>query len=124
VRADLARCDDWNGRLPTGDIAYRDAEGCYYIAGRLKRFVKLFGNRVSLDEVEALLHAEFNGVEFICFGEDDGLRIAYVGDIVESELIAFASRQLSIHRSAIKCIFLPEIPRLSNGKVNYNALRQ
>ncbi len=124
VREDLARGDDWNGRLPTGDVAYRDEDGCYTIAGRLKRFVKLFGNRVSLDEVEALLQAEFGQCEFICFGQDDGLRIAYVGDIVESELVAFASRQLSVHRSAIKCVFLPEIPRLSNGKVNYNALKQ
>lgn len=124
TRADLAKGDEWNGRLPTGDVAYRDEDGCYYIAGRLKRFVKLFGNRVSLDEVEALLNGNFTQAEFVCFGQDDSLHIAYVGDLDESELIPFVSRQLSIHRSAIKCVLLREIPRLGNGKVNYNALRQ
>jgi acyl-coenzyme A synthetase/AMP-(fatty) acid ligase len=122
TRADLAKGDEWNGRLPTGDVAYRDEDGCYYITGRLKRFVKLFGNRVSLDEVETLLNASFKGAEFICLGQDDRLQIAFVGDVEESELVTFVSKQLSIHRSAIRCTVLREIPRLSNGKVDYLAL--
>lgn len=124
ARADLVRGDEWHGRLPTGDVAYRDEDGCYYLVGRLKRFVKLFGNRVSLDEVETLLHTAFGQAEFICFGQDDGLHIACVGEIEANVVVDFVSRQLSIHRSAIKCTFLEEIPRLSNGKVNYNALVQ
>ncbi len=122
TRADLAKGDEWNKRLPTGDLAYRDEEGCYYITGRLKRFVKLFGNRVSLDEVETLLNAGFKGAEFICLGQDDRLQIAFVGDVEENELVTFVSQQLSIHRSAIRCTSLREVPRLSNGKVNYAAL--
>ncbi len=124
TRADLAKGDEWNGRLPTGDLAYRDEDDCYYIAGRLKRFVKLFGNRVSLDEIEVLLCAGFKEAEFICFGQDDSLRISFVGNVNESELVTFVSRKLSIHRSAIRCTLLSEIPRLSNGKVNYVALEQ
>jgi long-chain acyl-CoA synthetase len=122
TRADLAKGDEWNGRLPTGDVGYRDEDGCLYITGRLKRFVKLFGNRVSLDEVETLLHTGFKGAEFICFGQDDRLQIAFVGDVEATELVTFVSQQLSIHRSAIWCTSLREIPRLSNGKVNYSAL--
>jgi long-chain acyl-CoA synthetase len=122
TRADLAKGDEWNGRLPTGDLAYRDEDGCYYITGRLKRFVKLFGNRVSLDEVEKLLHAFFKQGEFVCSGKDDSLQIAFVGSIEASDLLTFISRQLSIHRSAIKCKKLREIPRLSNGKIDYAAL--
>lgn len=122
--ADLARGDDWDGRLPTGDVAYRDEDGCYYIAGRLKRFVKIFGNRVSLDEVEALLQAAYPGCEFVCHGQDDRLRIACVGEVGGDGLPAFVSRQLGVHHSAISCAFISEIPRLGNGKVNYNALNQ
>ena len=48
-RADLAQGDQNKGVLLTGDIAKSDLEGFYYILGRRKRFVKLFGNRVNLD---------------------------------------------------------------------------
>jgi len=122
--ADLARGDEWGGRLATGDVAYRDEDGCYYISGRLKRFVKVFGNRVSLDEVEALLQAAYPGCEFVCHGQDDQLRIACAGEAGRDGLLAFVSRQLGLHRSAISCAFIAEIPRLANGKVNYNALNQ
>jgi long-chain acyl-CoA synthetase len=122
TRADLVKGDERNGRLPTGDVAFMDDDGCYYITGRLKRFVKLYGNRVSLDEVEALLNAGFKQAEFICLGQDDILQIAFVGEVDQSELVTFISRHLSIHRSAIKCILLGEIPRLNNGKVNYGAI--
>lgn len=123
-RVELACNDDWNGQLYTGDLAYRDEDGFYYITGRLKRFLKIFGNRVSLDEVETLLQGTFKECEFICFGQDDYLSIGYIGEIIGYELVAFVSLQFSIHRTAIKCIEMAEIPRLSNGKVNFGALPQ
>lgn len=51
---DLQLGDERHGRLFTGDIAYCDEEGFYYIAGRKKRFVKIMGKRVNMDEVEQL----------------------------------------------------------------------
>ena len=42
-------CNLW---LHTGDIGKFDEDGFYYIEGRIKRFIKIFGNRVSLDEIE------------------------------------------------------------------------
>jgi acyl-CoA synthetase (AMP-forming)/AMP-acid ligase II len=122
--SDLALGDEWSGRLSTGDLAYRDQDGCYYIVGRINRFVKIFGNRVSLDEVETLLQAAYPLCEFACYGQDDRLWIACVGKIEHANLLTFVSRQLSIHHSAIACNFIAQIPRLGNGKVNYNALSQ
>ena len=121
-RMDLSQDDDWGGLLHTGDLAYRDDDGFYYIAGRLNRFIKIFGNRVSLDEVESILQTEFHDCNFICFGQDDCLKIGYVGQITAEEIIMFVSKQLSIHQKAIKCRSIQEIPRLSNGKVNYGLL--
>ena len=52
---DLCKGDENGGVLKTGDMAKQDADGFYYIVGRKKRFLKLFGNRVNLDEVEQLI---------------------------------------------------------------------
>jgi long-chain acyl-CoA synthetase len=120
--SDLARGDDWNGRLTTGDLAFRDEDGFYYVTGRLKRFVKIFGKRISLDEVETLLMSGHPNCEFACHGQDDLLRIACAGKVDCDNVVSFLSHLLSLHRSAINCISVDHIPRLSNGKVNYTAL--
>lgn len=52
---DLALPDLNNGILKTGDLAYKDKDGFYFIKGRKNREVKLFGNRVSLLELENIL---------------------------------------------------------------------
>ena len=44
---DLSKGDERHGRLVTGDIAKRDTDGFYYVVGRKKRFLKIFGNRVN-----------------------------------------------------------------------------
>ena len=58
-RRSLMTGDENHGRLATGDLAYRDDDGFYYIVGRKKRFIKLLGNRISLDETEELLNQAF-----------------------------------------------------------------
>ena len=52
---DLIEDDINKGVLLTGDLATRDNEGFYYIVGRKNRFIKVFGNRINLDEIENLL---------------------------------------------------------------------
>ena len=47
---------DASGRwLKTGDIAYVDSNGCFYIVDRLKELIKVKGNQVAPAELEALL---------------------------------------------------------------------
>jgi acyl-coenzyme A synthetase/AMP-(fatty) acid ligase len=117
---DLAKGNEFGGVLRTGDLAYRDEDGFYYIAGRKKRFVKLFGNRVSLDEVEAFVSASL--CLCACVGSDDRLFI-YVTD--ESRLVEVAlqtSKFLGLHSSAIKVRPIGSIPRNDSGKVQYSQL--
>lgn len=41
--------------MRTGDIAYVDAAGCFYIVDRMKELIKVKGNQVAPAELESLL---------------------------------------------------------------------
>ena len=71
---DLCLGDCNRGVLHTGDMARRDTEGFYYIVGRLRRFIKLQGKRISLDELETQLRDRL-GIETACYGADQDLRV-------------------------------------------------
>ena len=67
---DLAKGDERFGKLITGDMAKFDKDGFYYIVGRKKRFLKIYGNRVNLDETERLIKSRFSDIECACAGDD------------------------------------------------------
>lgn len=122
-RASLSVGDENHGRLETGDIACRDEDGFYYITGRKKRFLKLLGKRVSLDETENLLKQAFAGAEFACVGTDDKMQVFYSGNGVNpQEVVGFLSNQLSLFRKNFQIHQIAEIPRNASGKVLYSEL--
>ena len=47
ISADLSKGDELNGILFTGDLGYMDADGFFYVNGRMKRFIKIFGLRIN-----------------------------------------------------------------------------
>jgi acyl-coenzyme A synthetase/AMP-(fatty) acid ligase len=119
-RADLALGDEFHGVLRTGDLAYRDHDGCYYITGRKSRFIKLFGNRVSLEDMEQLIRNA--GIDCACTGDDQALRV-YVSKASEHDNIASFVQQLTnLHRSVIKTTVIDSIPRNEAGKIIYAEL--
>ena len=118
-REDLARGDDNRGRLLTGDIARKDEDGYYYIVGRKKRFLKIFGIRISLDECEKLLKEEYPGTEIFCGGEDNDLRIYCRDRKAAAEGAVFLADQLHQSRSAFSSSYIPQIPRNEYGKILY-----
>ena len=115
--SDLALGDVQNGRLNTGDLAERDEEGFYYIRGRIKRFIKIFGNRVNLDEIEKELQS--NNLCVYVTGRDDLLLIAGTNTRQLESAAQHFSAKFHFHSSAIKTVTLDDVPRNDAGKVQY-----
>jgi acyl-coenzyme A synthetase/AMP-(fatty) acid ligase len=119
-RLDLEKGDENNQSLQTGDIAYYDEDGFYFIVGRIKRFIKLFGNRVNLDDIENLLKG--NGIESACVGRDNYL-IVYILDSKHISLTKdFLFTKLGIHFSVFEIRLINNIPKNSSGKTLYSKL--
>jgi len=120
--ADLNQGNDFSGELKTGDLAKKDEDGFYYIVGRKKRFIKLYGHRISLDEVERMLH-EYGCGDCACDG-DDSVLILYLSDGANAHAVSLAiSHQIGIHISAILVKVVRSVPRNSAGKILYQMLK-
>ena len=117
---DLCKSDENCGLLRTGDMARRDEEGFYYVTGRKKRFLKIFGNRVNLDEVEHIL--ERAGFESVCAGEDDNMRIYVTDERVVDNVRKYIIENTGINQAGFKVEFISEIPRNESGKKVYSLL--
>lgn len=118
---DLCKGNEFNGVLHTGDLAKRDVDGYYYIVGRNKRFIKLFGNRVNLDEVEQLLIKKHYSC--VCGGKDDCLAIYTEEEGKNEEILNYISGVMGFHKSAFRVQYIKEIPRTQSGKVDYSSLQ-
>ncbi len=122
--ADLQNGDLLGGRLATGDLGYQDDQGLFYITGRKGRFVKLFGWRISLDDVEDLLapsgpvaavnHPVNERDRIVIYTEQNGAAFA--------EPMQQLSARLRIHPSGFEVRTIESLPRLANGKIDYRSL--
>ena len=119
-REDLAKGDERCGVLITGDMARRDQDGFYYITGRKKRFIKLFGNRVNLDEAEHLIKELVS--DCACCGSDDHMLIYVTEPCRENEVRQLMAARTGIHYSAFSVKVIPEIPKNESGKTLYSDL--
>ena len=118
---DLSKGDENYGVLVTGDMARRDSDGFYYITGRKKRFIKLFGNRMNLDEAEQLVKTLM--IDCACVGQDDHM-VIYVTDGSRSqEVQKFLAEKTGIHPVAFEVRTISEIPKSASGKTEYTKLQ-
>ena len=121
---DLAKGDENKGTLQTGDIAKFDSDHFYYVVGRRKRFLKIFGNRVGLDETEQLIKSYFNGLECACSGKDD-LMYVFISDAAKTaEIKNFLVEKTHLNQTAFQVIALDIIPKNEAGKTLYGELEK
>jgi acyl-[acyl-carrier-protein]-phospholipid O-acyltransferase/long-chain-fatty-acid--[acyl-carrier-protein] ligase len=128
-----AQFESLGGWYDTGDIVRVDADGYFYIQGRLKRFAKISGEMVSLTAVEDALAGAFPHYGLRCqvaviarLDEDKGEKLIAVSN--ESKLtleeIRAAVKAKGLPNIAVprEVRFLHEIPKLGTGKTNHREL--
>ncbi|MCD8082150.1 MAG: AMP-binding protein [Clostridiales bacterium] len=121
TRADLSKGDERGGVLFTGDMARRDADGYYYITGRKKRFLKMFGKRVNMDEIEQMVKQQYDGMDVACTGEDDHMRIYLTGadETVCGQVLTWITEKTGLHPTGVRVLPIDAIPKNSSGKTIY-----
>lgn len=115
-REDLIEGDENHGVIHTGDLAHRDEDGCYFIVGRLKRFLKIYGLRIGLDEVENMIKSEFN-VDCYCKGNDEKLFVMVTNNTIVDILPSFIEEKTHLFHKNIEVQYVNSIIRNEAGKV-------
>lgn len=114
----------------TGDIVEIDSEGFLHIKGRAKRFAKVAGEMVSLENTEKIAHTycpEFMHASIAIADSQKGEAIVLFTDnkeLTRNSLIP-TCRNLGLTELSLpsKVVYLREIPLLGTGKTDYNKLK-
>ena len=120
-QSDLAFGDARNGYIQTGDLAYFDEDGCYYIVGRMGRFLKLFGMRVGLDECEQIVQTDC-GIECACVGTDEKMIVYITDNNKVNEVKDILVQKTHIVATSFEVRVINEIPKNEAGKKLFSKL--
>lgn len=109
--------------LRTGDMARRLPNGLFVLTGRKSRFVKPFGLRLNLDDVESMLAAE--GIEAAAMASGETIVLFVSREATaQASLTERLARHYRLPASAFSIRFVERIPRLGNAKIDRMALRR
>ncbi|HEY3180668.1 MAG TPA: AMP-binding protein [Casimicrobiaceae bacterium] len=123
--------DTWNavnadGWLATGDLGYRDADGFYFVTGRLKELIIKGGENIAPREIDeallrhpAVLEGAAVGVPDDQYGQEILACVVVKPQFVltETELRAHCERELGRYKTPKFLRFVAELPKGPSGKV-------
>ena len=117
-------CPD--GWLHTGDLAYRDQDGYFFVVGRSKELVIKGGVNIAPRQIDEVLESHPSVLEAAAVGVPDRylgedlvafvvLRAGIAGD--ERELLTFCESRLGHFKTPSRIHFVRDLPKGPSGKV-------
>jgi long-chain acyl-CoA synthetase len=126
---------DSEGFFHTGDLAYVDNEGYYYIVDRVKDMINVGGVKVFPKEVEHVLYEHPAVAECAVVGIPDErkgetvkayivLRAGYEpSETLAEEIRQHCLRELAAYKHPREIEFVKELPKTASGKIQKYVLR-
>jgi len=123
---------DPDGWLHTGDRGYLDDQGYLYFLGRIKNMLKVGGENVAAEEVEAMLMQHPKVKMALVIGAPDERLQEVVMAIVElqpglsateQELIDFCAKRMANFRVPRHVRFIKEWPLTGSGKIERHVVK-
>ena len=128
-----ARCIDAHGWAHSGDIGHMDADGYYYITGRLKDLIIRGGENISPKEVEDFLHhipgvqdVQVVGVASKKYGEQPAAFVIRMpdSDITEQDISDFCRNKIAWFKIPKYVTFVDSYPMTASQKIQKYKLRE
>jgi len=117
-----------HGWYDTGDMGFMDEDGYLWHVGRLRRFLKIGGEMVSLVKVEDVLERLLPGDVSCCVVEvPDALRgarivAAVTQQVDERTILRQMAEELPKIALPKQFVVLPELPKMSSGKLDFRTI--
>lgn len=119
-----------HGWYDTGDMGYLDKDGFLWHAGRLKRFVKIGGEMISLVKVEDVLQKLLpDNVSCSVVEIPDALKgVKIVAAVTQKVEERKTVKQMSEHLPNIalpkQFIVIEELPKMGSGKIDFRSVTE
>ena len=117
---DLNKGDENKGVLKTGDLASMDTNGFIYIKGRINRIAKIYGNRVSLDELEEKMQTQ--NLNIVCRNNKDKIEIFYEKEYDQKNLLNKLSFLSALNKNIFEFKKVNKFPKTLSGKIDIQKL--
>lgn len=117
-----------HGWYDTGDMGFMDKEGYLWHSGRLKRFVKIGGEMVSLVKVESVLEKILpSGVSCCVVDMPDALKgsriVAAVTEKVdEKDILKLMTKELPNIALPKQFVVIEDLPKMGSGKIDFRGV--
>ena len=115
-----------DGWFNTGDVARRDADGYYWIVGRVKEMINVAGVKVFPQDIESILASHDAVEEAVVFAVPDKrfgevphakVKLRPGSTSTRKELMTYTNDRLPVFKSLRGLEFVESIPRTITGKV-------